>query len=111
MDWNDAALGAAKTAPHATALDEVFRAGIGGAERLVLDLAPVGHEAPFHRVQDERIVSAAEDWRLCPRCNIVPGDEFVLVLPASDVEVVSRKVPDLVSLWDCEHCAGNRVKD
>lgn len=52
---DDAALGGAEGGPHAHAVDEVVCAGVGGAERLVFDGAPVGDEAPLHGVEDGSI--------------------------------------------------------
>ena len=91
LDRNDTALGTAKTCPHAAALDQIFCSGVGGVERTVFKLTPVGYKAPFHSVKDELLVTATHHRRLRAGSNIIARYKLVLILPVVYIETVSWK--------------------
>jgi len=86
LDGDDAALGTAKSCPHAAAaaLDEGFGSGVDGIERDVLRFTPVGYKTPFHGLEDELMVCVAQDGRVGTGSDVVAGHKVVLIVPDVD---------------------------
>jgi len=96
LDWDDAAVGATESCPHAArAVDERLGSGVDGVERGVLRFAPVGYKAPFHGLEDELVVCVAQNRDVGAGCDVVARREEVLIVPDVDGgESVAWKGPN-----------------
>ena len=99
---NGAAFPPLDASPHPTALFEVLGARVDRVQGRRLGLAPVGNEAPSHRVHDERglfRLRATDDGGMGARRNVIAGHIAVSVHPLVDVKCgITVELLDFVCL-------------
>jgi len=100
---DDAAFPTLDASPHPSALLEVLGARVDRVQGGRLGFAPVGYEAPFHRMHDQcRLLRlrATDDGGMSAWCNVVAGYIAVSVYPLVDAKCgITVELLNLICLF------------